>query len=77
MVMPHGAEVPGAADPLLYSLGFVLATGPMHVGGNAFGALSRWPAGPPARRPAGHGVVRAGSVLIGLAGLSFLVAAAA
>ena len=65
----HGAEVPGAADPWPYSLGCVLATGPMHVGGNAFGALSR--------RPAGRGVVRAGGVLIGLAGLSFPVAAAA
>jgi urease accessory protein len=64
----HGAELPGAADPLLYSLGFVLATGLMHAGGIAFGALSRW--------PAGRWAVRAGGGLIGLAGLSFLVAAA-
>lgn len=64
----HGAEVPGAADPLLYSLGFVLATGLMHVAGIAFGALARW--------PAGRWAVRAGGGLIGLAGLSFLVAAA-
>jgi urease accessory protein len=64
----HGTELPGAADPLLYSLGFVVATGLMHAGGIAFGALARW--------PAGRWVVRAGGGLIGLAGLSFLLAAA-
>jgi urease accessory protein len=64
----HGTELPGAADPLLYSLGFVVATGLMHAGGIAFGALARW--------PAGRWAVRAGGGLIGLAGLSFLLAAA-
>jgi urease accessory protein len=63
----HGTELPGAADPLLYSLGFVLATGLMHAGGIAFGGLSHW--------PAGRWAVRAGGGLIGLAGLSFLLAA--
>lgn len=65
----HGTELPGAADPLFYSLGFVIATGLMHVGGIAFGALVRW--------PAGLWTVRAGGGLIGLAGLGFLVAALA
>jgi urease accessory protein len=64
----HGTELPGAADPLAYSLGFVLATGLMHAGGIAFGLLSRW--------PAGRWAVRAGGGLIGLAGLGFLLAAA-
>jgi urease accessory protein len=64
----HGTELSGAADPLLYSLGFVVATGLMHAGGIAFGALARW--------PAGRWAVRAGGGLIGLAGLSFLLAAA-
>ena len=64
----HGTGLPGAADPLLYSLGFVLATGLMHLGGIAFGALARW--------PAGRWAVRVGGGLIGLAGLGFLVAAA-
>ena len=63
----HGTELPGAADPLLYSLGFVLATGLMHAAGIAFGSLTRW--------PAGRWAVRAGGGLIGLAGLSFLLAA--
>lgn len=63
----HGSELPDAANPLLYSLGFVLATGLMHVGGIAFGTFTRW--------PAGRWAVRAGGGLIGLAGLSFLVAA--
>lgn len=64
----HGTELPGAADPLLYSLGFVLATGLMHAAGSAFGGLLRW--------PAGRWAVRACGGLIGLAGLSFLLAAA-
>ncbi len=64
----HGTELPGAADPLLYSLGFVIATGLMHAGGIAFGALAHW--------PAGRWAVRAGGGLIGLAGLGFLIAAA-
>jgi len=63
----HGTELPSAADPLLYSLGFVLATGLMHAGGIAFGLLTRW--------PAGRWAVRAGGGLIGLVGLSFLLAA--
>jgi urease accessory protein len=63
----HGTELPSAADPLLYSLGFVMATGIMHAAGIAFGALVRW--------PAGRWAVRAGGGLIGLAGLGFLAAA--
>lgn len=63
----HGTELPGAADPLLYSLGFVLATGLMHAGGIAFGALARW--------PSGRWAVRASGGLIGFAGLGFLLAA--
>jgi urease accessory protein len=35
----HGAELPESADPLGYSLGFVLATGLMHVAGIGIGAL--------------------------------------
>lgn len=60
----HGTELPSATGPLAYSLGFVTATGLLHVGGIAFGALVRW--------PRGRLAVRAGGGLIGLVGLAFL-----
>jgi urease accessory protein len=63
----HGAELPGAANPLAYGLGFVVATGLLHLTGIAFGLLVRWPLGVRA--------VRAGGGLIACAGLYFLVAA--
>ncbi len=41
----HGCELPSAADPVGYSLGFVLATGLLHVAGIGIGTLNRWPIG--------------------------------
>lgn len=41
----HGTELPEATNPLSYSLGFVIATGLLHLAGIAFGLLVRWPAG--------------------------------
>ncbi|SFI67624.1 HupE/UreJ family protein [Albimonas pacifica] len=64
----HGAEMPGAASPLAYAAGFVLATGLLHLAGIGIGALSRW--------PAGRALVRAGGGAIALAGLAFLTGAA-
>jgi urease accessory protein len=60
----HGTELPAAADPLTYAIGFVLATGLLHLLGIAFGLLVRWPAGMIA--------VRAGGGAIALAGAAFL-----
>ncbi len=60
----HGTELPDAANPLAYSLGFVVATGLLHLSGIAFGLLVRWPAGKVA--------VRAGGGVIALAGVGFL-----
>ncbi len=60
----HGTELPGAANPLAYSIGFVLSTGLLHLSGIAFGMLVRWPAGKIA--------VQAGGGLIALAGVGFL-----
>ncbi|HTO49727.1 MAG TPA: HupE/UreJ family protein [Burkholderiales bacterium] len=60
----HGTELPPGQSGLLYSLGFVVATGCLHATGIAIGAIHRWPAGRVALRIAG------GSV--GLAGLFFL-----
>lgn len=60
----HGTELPTAANPLLFSLGFVVATGMLHLVGIAFGELSRW--------SWGAMVVRTGGALISLAGVGFL-----
>jgi urease accessory protein len=61
----HGAELPGATNPLAYGIGFVLATGLLHLCGIAFGLLVRW--------PIGERAVRATGGLIACAGLYFLV----
>jgi len=60
----HGTELPGAVNPITYSLGFVVATGLLHLSGIAFGAMAQW--------PAGKVLVRAGGGMIALAGLGFL-----
>jgi urease accessory protein len=36
----HGKELPSSADPLAYSVGFVLATGLLHVSGICLGLLN-------------------------------------
>jgi urease accessory protein len=41
----HGAELPQSANPLAYGVGFVVATGLLHVCGITMGTLSRSPAG--------------------------------
>ena len=61
----HGAELPGGADPVAYSLGFVVATGCLHLAGIAFGLLARWPLGRVAVRAAGAGIAIAGLVFLG------------
>lgn len=61
----HGAELPSSANPLAFSLGFVISTGLLHLAGIALGLLTRWPAG---RR-----VVQAGGVVIALIGAGFLM----
>ena len=60
----HGTELPNAAAPLAYSIGFVMATGLLHIGGIGFGFLSKWPAGKIA--------VKAGGGIIAFLGLGFL-----
>ena len=51
----HGAELPGSANPLAYGIGFVVATGLLHLCGIVIGTLTRWPVG--ARVVQGLGVV--------------------
>jgi len=56
----HGRELPEGTSALLYSLGFVAATGLLHAVGILLGAARRWPAGRQALRAAGAGVALAG-----------------
>lgn len=60
----HGAEMPEASDPVAYAIGFVVATGLLHLFGILFGSLGRW--------PAGRILVRSAGGLIALAGGAFL-----
>lgn len=60
----HGTELPHATDPLAYALGFVVATGLLHVAGIGLGLLSRF--------PSGEYAVRALGVAITVVGLAFL-----
>jgi urease accessory protein len=56
----HGAELPAGADALLYSIGFVVATGCLHAAGIGIGLTHRWRLGQVWLRVAGVGVALAG-----------------
>jgi urease accessory protein len=60
----HGAELPIGADAVAYSMGFVIATGTLHLSGIALGGLSHW--------PAGRIAVRAVGGIISLIGFAYL-----
>ena len=60
----HGSELPSGADGLVYSLGFVMATGLLHATGIAVGLVHRWPAGRLALRGAGAAIAAAGPVFL-------------
>jgi urease accessory protein len=65
----HGTELPPGQSGLLYSMGFVVATGCLHAMGIGIGLVHRWPAGRLALRGAG--------ALIAGMGLFFLARALA
>jgi urease accessory protein len=56
----HGAELPPGQNALLYSLGFVLATGLLHATGITLGLVHRWPWGRAAVRVAGGAIAAVG-----------------
>lgn len=56
----HGTELPPGQSGLLYSIGFVIATGGLHAVGIVIGLVHRWPAGRLALRAAGTAVAGAG-----------------
>ncbi len=61
----HGTELPAGADAVAYSLGFVIATGLLHLAGLGFGLLARWPTGKIAVRAAGALIAGAGAIFLG------------
>jgi urease accessory protein len=62
----HGVELPLAADPADYAIGFVVATGMIHLSGIGIGlALNK---------PMGGRLTRMLGALIGISGIYFLVA---
>lgn len=61
----HGAELPDSANAVTYSIGFVVATGSLHLCGIVIGILNKW--------PAGQRVLRALGAAIALGGVYFLV----
>lgn len=56
----HGTELPAGASGVLYSIGFVIATGLLHATGIGIGLIHRWSAGRVALRVAGAAVAVGG-----------------
>jgi len=60
----HGTELPPGQSGLLYSMGFVIATGCLHGMGIGIGLIHRWPAGKLALRGAGALIAGMGLVFL-------------
>ncbi len=60
----HGRELPAGQSALLYSLGFVVATGCLHAAGIGIGLVHRWGWGRIALRVTGAAVALAGAVFV-------------
>jgi urease accessory protein len=60
----HGTELPAGASGVLYSIGFVVATGCLHGAGIGIGTIHRWPRGRLALRVAGALVAAGGSYFL-------------
>ena len=60
----HGAELPPGTDAVAFSVGFVMATGLLHLAGIAFGLLTRWPVGRMGVRAAGAGIALVGALFL-------------
>jgi urease accessory protein len=56
----HGTEIPPDENGVLYSVGFVIATGLLHLTGIAIGLIHRWHFGQMILRLGGAGVAAAG-----------------
>ena len=56
----HGAELPQAADAIAFSIGFVVATGLLHLCGIGIGEATKWKWGKPLVRAVGAGIALGG-----------------
>jgi len=56
----HGTEMISGANAMLYSIGFVIATGLLHAAGIALGLIHRWDTGRVILRTAGSVVLAGG-----------------
>ncbi|SPF39030.1 Protein HupE [Syntrophobacter sp. SbD1] len=63
----HGTELPAGQSGLLYSAGFVMATGCLHGVGIAIGLIHRW--------ATGRVILRVAGAAVAVAGIFFLFAA--
>jgi urease accessory protein len=61
----HGRELPDGANAVAFAVGFVIATGLLHVSGIAIGQLARWPAGRVVVRAAGGAIALTGAAYLG------------
>jgi urease accessory protein len=60
----HGTELPPDESGVLYSIGFVVATGLLHLTGIAIGLIHRWKLGQVTMRLGGAGVAVAGGFFL-------------
>ena len=60
----HGTELPRAANPGTYAVGFVMATGLLHLSGIAFGLLAHWTWGRVLVRLAGAAIAAVGFIFL-------------
>ena len=63
----HGTELPAGQSGLLYSMGFVMATGCLHGVGIGIGLIHRW--------AAGRVILRVAGATVAVAGIYFLFSA--
>jgi urease accessory protein len=56
----HGRELPSAADPIGYSVGFMLATGSLHLAGIGLGLINNLPRGRMVTQGMGAGIAACG-----------------
>jgi urease accessory protein len=60
----HGTELPQGQSGLAYSIGFVVATGLLHLAGIGIGVIHRWPVGRGVLRVLGAGVAAGGAYFL-------------
>jgi urease accessory protein len=60
----HGTELPPDENGVLYSIGFVVATGLLHLTGVGIGLIHRWKLGQMTLRLSGAGVTIAGAAFL-------------